>query len=55
MKAVSTDAGCWSATLRYVGSGYTPGVAQLAAGIAEDLAQNREFARDTKDEQGWGE
>ncbi|WP_079168321.1 replication initiator [Streptomyces colonosanans] len=43
------------ATWRYIGSGYTPGAAQLAAGIAEDLAQNREFAREAKHEQWWGE
>ncbi|MGW3663530.1 replication initiator [Streptomyces sp. NPDC005141] len=30
---------------RYVGSGHTPGAALIAAGIAEDLASNREFAR----------
>jgi len=42
-------------TWRYVGSGYTPGAAQLAAGVAEDLAQNREFAREAMDERGWGE
>ncbi|MEU6080106.1 replication initiator [Streptomyces sp. NPDC047108] len=31
---------------RYVRSGHTPGAALIAAGIAEDLARNREFARD---------
>ncbi|WP_228454163.1 replication initiator [Streptomyces alkaliphilus] len=31
---------------RYVGSGHSPGAALLAAGIAEDLARNREAARD---------
>ncbi len=30
---------------RYVGSGHTPGAALIAAGIAEDLATNRETAR----------
>jgi hypothetical protein len=29
---------------RYVGSGHTPGAALIAAGIAEDLALNREIA-----------
>jgi hypothetical protein len=42
-------------TWRYVGSGHTPGAAQLAAGIADDLAQNREFAREAMNELGWGE
>ncbi|MFE2635601.1 replication initiator [Streptomyces scopuliridis] len=31
---------------RYVGSGHTPGASLIAAGIAEDLATNREVARD---------
>ncbi|MHB6908277.1 replication initiator [Streptomyces sp. DB-54] len=31
---------------RYAGSGHTPGAALIAAGIAEDLAANRENARD---------
>lgn len=31
---------------RYVGSGHTPGVALIAAGIADDLATAREAARD---------
>ncbi|MER6013017.1 replication initiator [Streptomyces bluensis] len=31
---------------RYVGSGYTPGAALLAAGIAEDVSQSRELARE---------
>lgn len=31
---------------RYVGSGHTPGAALIAAGIAEDLVQSREFARE---------
>lgn len=30
---------------RYVGSGHIPGAALIAEGIAEDLASNREFAR----------
>ncbi|MFD6997799.1 replication initiator [Streptomyces mirabilis] len=38
---------------RYVGSGHTPGAAQLAAGIAEDLAQNREIAREMAAEEQW--
>ena len=41
------------ATWRYAGSGYTPGAAQIAAGIAEDLARSREFAREATREQGW--
>ncbi|WP_460073475.1 replication initiator [Streptomyces sp. YKOK-I1] len=31
---------------RYVGSGHTPGAALIAAGVAEDLALNREAVRD---------
>lgn len=31
---------------RYFGSGYTPGAALFAAGIAEDIALNRELVRD---------
>jgi hypothetical protein len=34
------------AAWRYVGRGYTPGEALLAAGIAEDLARSREAARE---------
>lgn len=34
------------AAWRYVGSGHTPGAALIAAGIAEDLARNREIARE---------
>ncbi|NUH38200.1 plasmid replication initiator protein [Streptomyces samsunensis] len=34
------------AAWRYVGSGHTPGAALIAAGIAEDLALNREIARE---------
>lgn len=37
---------------RYAGSGHTPGATLLAAGIAEDLAQNREFAREAIGEGG---
>ncbi|WKX08006.1 replication initiator [Streptomyces sp. NL15-2K] len=40
---------------RYVGSGYTPGAALLAAGIAEDVATSRELAREATEDQarGW--
>ncbi|WP_434098892.1 replication initiator [Streptomyces xantholiticus] len=31
---------------RYAGSGHTPGAALIAAGVAEDLATNREITRD---------
>ncbi|MCX5420286.1 hypothetical protein OHA48_11810 [Streptomyces sp. NBC_00114] len=31
---------------RYIGSGYTPGAAEFAAGIAESIARNREIARE---------
>ncbi|MFE4815241.1 replication initiator [Streptomyces sp. NPDC056704] len=31
---------------RYMGSGHTPGAALLAAGVAEDVAANREIARE---------
>ncbi|MDX3782492.1 replication initiator [Streptomyces europaeiscabiei] len=34
---------------RYVGSGHTPGAALIAAGIAEDLATNREIAREERE------
>ncbi|MEZ0094264.1 replication initiator [Streptacidiphilus sp. EB129] len=34
------------ANWRYVGRGYTPGEALIAAGIAEDLARSRELARE---------
>ncbi|MFD0438348.1 replication initiator [Streptomyces chartreusis] len=40
---------------RYVGSGYTPGAAQFATGIVEDLARNRECAREAMAELGWRE
>ena len=40
------------ANWRYAGSGHTPGAAQFAAGIAEDLSRNREFAREAMNEQG---
>jgi hypothetical protein len=32
---------------RYVGSGHTPGAALVAAGIADDIARNREIARES--------
>jgi hypothetical protein len=32
---------------RYVGSGHTPGAALIAAGIADDIAENRAVARET--------
>ncbi|WP_406122895.1 replication initiator [Streptomyces sp. NBC_00989] len=41
------------AAWRYVGSGYTPGAAQLAAGIAEDIAVSRELAREEMANAGW--
>ena len=34
---------------RYVGSGHTPGAALLAAGVAEDIATNREIAREVRE------
>ncbi|MDQ0749062.1 hypothetical protein QF034_003293 [Streptomyces africanus] len=34
---------------RYVGSGHTPGAALLAAGVAEDVAMNREVAREERE------
>ncbi|WOX15685.1 replication initiator [Streptomyces sp. N50] len=34
---------------RYVGSGHTPGAALIAAGIAEDIAMNREVAREERE------
>ncbi|MFE2426356.1 replication initiator [Streptomyces sp. NPDC059373] len=37
------------AAWRYVGSGHTPGAALLAAGIAEDLAINREVGREERE------
>ncbi|MFF4703487.1 replication initiator [Streptomyces sp. NPDC001288] len=37
---------------RYVGSGHTPGAALLAAGVAEDLAINREIAHEERAMQG---
>ncbi|WP_342452752.1 replication initiator [Streptomyces roseochromogenus] len=40
---------------RYLGSGHIPGAAQLAAGIAEDLAQNGVFAREAMADRGWDE
>nr|WP_245766740.1 replication initiator [Streptomyces colonosanans] len=41
-----TPATVTDAHWRYVGSGHTPGAALLAAGVAEDIATNREIARD---------
>ncbi|WP_314222974.1 replication initiator [Streptomyces zaehneri] len=39
---------------RYVGSGYTPGAARLAAGIAYDIATSRELAREAiAEERRW--
>lgn len=37
----------------YIGSGHTPGAAQLAAGIAEDLTTSRESAREAMADWGW--
>lgn len=37
-------------TWRYVGSGHTPGAAQLAAGIADDLARARQLYAETQAE-----
>nr|WP_307679932.1 replication initiator [Streptomyces sp. V4I2] len=34
---------------RYVGSGHTPGAALIAAGLGEDLAANREIAREERE------
>ncbi|MFF3468438.1 replication initiator [Streptomyces sp. NPDC002619] len=34
---------------RYIGSGHTPGAALIAAGVAEDIATNREIARDERE------
>ncbi|MFF3451247.1 replication initiator [Streptomyces sp. NPDC002667] len=39
---------------RYVGSGYTPGEAEIAAGIAEDLARLRVIAREEIGSRGRG-
>lgn len=43
------------AAWRYVGSGYTPGEADFALGIAEDIVINRELAREAMDDEkrGW--
>ncbi|MEU7058785.1 replication initiator [Streptomyces sp. NPDC046197] len=38
---------------RYVGSGYTPGAARLAAGIAEEIATSRELAREEMADRGF--
>ena len=44
------------ANWRYVGSGYTPGAAGLALGIAEDHAQSLQLAREAREDPGqWGE
>ncbi|MGI5436394.1 replication initiator [Streptomyces shenzhenensis] len=40
------------AAWRYVGSGYTPGEADYAVGIAEDYATSRQLAREAAEE-GW--
>ncbi|MCX4882922.1 replication initiator [Streptomyces sp. NBC_00847] len=41
---------------RYIGSGYTPGAAEFAAGIAESIARNREIAREEiEDAKQWEE
>ncbi|MET9080958.1 replication initiator [Streptomyces sp. NPDC004237] len=34
---------------RYIGSGHTPGAALIAAGVAEDIATNREIAREQRE------
>ncbi|WP_033323051.1 hypothetical protein [Streptomyces yerevanensis] len=34
---------------RYVDSGHTPGAALVAAGIAEDIATNREITREERE------
>ncbi|MFJ9590302.1 replication initiator [Streptomyces acidicola] len=39
---------------RYVGSGYTPGEAGIAAGIAEDLVISRQLAREVMEDEGRG-
>ncbi|MCX4910167.1 replication initiator [Streptomyces sp. NBC_00878] len=38
---------------RYVGSGHTPGAAQLAAGIAEDLARSRQLHKEAEEDEEW--
>ena len=38
---------------RYVGSGHSPGAALIATGVAEDLAINREWSRETASDRGW--
>ncbi|MEU1163777.1 replication initiator [Streptomyces sp. NPDC005921] len=37
---------------RYVGSGHTPGAALIANGVAEDLAINREWSRESASDRG---
>jgi hypothetical protein len=39
---------------RYVGSGHTPGAALIAVGVADDLASNRDAARDALRQSGVG-
>ena len=39
---------------RYLGSGHPPGAALIAAGIPEDLARNRQIARDEISRAGAG-
>jgi hypothetical protein len=34
---------------RYVGSGHTPGAALMAAGVAEDIATDREIIREARE------
>ncbi|MCF3130244.1 replication initiator [Streptomyces olivochromogenes] len=38
---------------RYAGSGHTPGAALIAAGVAEDIATNREITKSLAAEWGW--
>ncbi len=38
---------------RYVGSGHSPGAALIATGVAEDLANNREWSREAASDRGW--
>ncbi len=43
---------------RYIGHGYTPGEAELAAGIADNITQNREIAREALADEnagGWSD
>ncbi|MEU0204839.1 hypothetical protein [Streptomyces canus] len=34
---------------RYAGSGHTPGAALIAAGVAEDIGENREIAHEERE------